>query len=136
MSRPTTRELNLESLKQEIDNLAGQLSRNSKVVADTGRRVLAMEIDNERKSLESIIPPKVSVATDSNASSTAVVPKSRKEKLLPALLEDDSDDDLNADPAAENEADVVRSDDIFQLVTELQGQLDLLYVLYFSFFFF
>lgn len=51
--------LSLESLKSEIDFLAAQLAKSSRVVADTGRRVLAMEIDNEKRVVNSLDPPKI-----------------------------------------------------------------------------
>lgn len=98
----------LESLKQQIDALAEQLHRQSKVVADTGRRLITIEIDRERKSLgdlpsvalpEGLAPPK-----PSGSKKGAQAPK-------------EEDEDGNA---------FIRGDDIVELVTELQGQLDLL----------
>lgn len=57
--RSQQQSLSLESLKSEIDFLAAQLAKSSRVVADTGRRVLAMEIDNEKRAVNSLDPPKI-----------------------------------------------------------------------------
>lgn len=59
------KQLSLETLKEEIDFLAHQLAKSSKVVADTGQRVLSIEIENQRTKLGSLNPPKVSsLSTD------------------------------------------------------------------------
>lgn len=85
--------LSLEAIKTEIDYLAQQIYRNTKSVADTGRRVLNLESDKTHGASSS----RLNVA--------------------------DSDDE---DDGTTKHGEAVANDDLVQLVTELQGQLDLL----------
>lgn len=90
--------LSLESVKAEIDNLASQVLRNSKAVADTGRRMLNFE------------------STGTGAGATAKSGSSRN-----YADSDDEDDD-----GARGISSAVANEDLVQLVTELQTQLDIL----------
>lgn len=108
MSAPT---LSLESIKQEVDNLASQLQRNAKVVADTGRRLLQIEVSKEREAIGRL--PGFSKSKSKSKDSVDKDDDSSNES------EDEDDNDHSA-------SEVVRNDDIVELVTELQGQLDLL----------
>lgn len=95
----------LESLKAQVDSLASQLHRSSVAVAETGRRVLTMEIQNERKAISDMPPMSMSTLRGGDASG------SKKDESGTTGQKDDS---------------AVNNDDIVELVTELQEQLDLL----------
>lgn len=93
--------LSLESIKAEIDNLANQLYHNSKAVAETGRRMLSIE-----------------KTTGKPTPSRGVDPTSR--------IRNSADSDDEADDDDDGTARAVASEDLVQLVTELQTQLDIL----------
>lgn len=93
--------LTLKSVKAEIDNITAQLYRNSKAVAETGRRVLNMESGDRTKS-----HGRISDHT--------------------SRIRDSADSDDEDSEAAGNHGAAVANEDLVQLVTELQGQLDLL----------
>lgn len=91
-------QLSLESVKAEVDNLAALVHRSAKAVAETGQRVLRMEISDERKAISTIPNP-----------------------LSGSSLREQAKSEAN-----EGNGDAVGSEDLVELVTELQGQLDLL----------
>lgn len=92
-------QLSLESVKAEVDNLAALVHRSAKAVAETGQRVLRMEISDERKAISTLPSP-----------------------LSGSSLRDQA----KSETSQGANGDAVGSEDLVELVTELQGQLDLL----------
>lgn len=112
----SNKSLSLESLKVEINALAEQVQRQNKVVADTGRRLISIEIDKERKSIDSL--PTISLPEEL----ISTVPSSKPKSVS---FSKEENNNLELDGDGEGNA-YIRGDDIVELVTELQGQLDLL----------
>uniref|UniRef100_A0A060TC01 ARAD1D38610p n=1 Tax=Blastobotrys adeninivorans TaxID=409370 RepID=A0A060TC01_BLAAD len=92
----------VQKLKDDVARLAEQVRKNSKAIVDTGRHVLSLEVDKERKSLKSL-----------------GISSEPKPSRIPGDESDDEDEEGNGKKPA-------TSDDIVELVTELQVQLDLL----------
>lgn len=89
--------LSLQSIRDEIDSLAAQLYKNSQAVTETGRRMLNMESANSHRRVSG-----------------------------PASRFKDSADSDDEDEDGAGKSEVVGNEDLVQLVTELQDQLDLL----------
>ena len=99
-TKSTQGSLSLESIKAELDSLALLLHRNTKAVAETGRRVLHME-SGDRTSHGHISDPT-------------------------SRIRDSADSDDEDEGVAGKQGEIVANEDLVQLVSELQGQLDLL----------
>ncbi|KAA8912504.1 hypothetical protein TRICI_003468 [Trichomonascus ciferrii] len=91
----------VEELRKEVERLSNQVKKNSKAIVDTGSQLLRVQVDKERRSLKSL---NLDSDKPSKVSTT------------------ESDDES----AREEKGEALTSDDLVELVTELQGQLDLL----------
>ncbi|CAN6650233.1 hypothetical protein TRVA0_024S01068 [Trichomonascus vanleenenianus] len=98
-------QLSLESLKQQVDNLADLVKKNAQAIVDTGSHVLGLQVDRERKSLGSL---RISGSTP------------------PSRIKDDESDDEDNGRIGHGEDGALTNDDVVDLVTELQDQLDIL----------
>jgi hypothetical protein len=86
----------LEALRAEIVKLAEQVKKNSAAIANTGRHVLSLQIEKERASLQHLD------------------------------LKTEHDESSEDEAGQVKSGDIMNAEDIVQLVTELQGQLDIL----------
>lgn len=91
----------VEELRKEVEQLSSQVKKNSKAIVDTGSQLLRVQVDKERRSLKSL---NLDGDQPSKVSNT------------------ESDDE----GGHEEKGEALTSDDLVELVTELQGQLDLL----------
>lgn len=95
----------IESLQKDVANLTALLHRSSKAIAETGQRVMKIELAQERSAVNAI--PSDPLGLNAGGSTQ----QQRKASAA------GGDDEENAP---------VGSEDLVELVTELQGQLDLL----------
>ncbi|ANB14329.1 Mrp8p [Sugiyamaella lignohabitans] len=128
----------VESLKVEVEKLATQVRKNTNAIIDTGRHVLSIQIEHEKQLLakEGLSETReVATGTGSGvtgaggAGSSVIDSKSYRERKRDIDL--DSDDEVDDRGAGRSGGqggsnDAITSEDIVDLVTELQGQLDML----------
>lgn len=111
-------EITFESLQKEIELLRNQLTKTAHVVAQTGSQLLALQVEKTRGNLENLRVPQLSLSdkhSRAKSQEKAAVEKPQ-ERNQPPQAPPEHDDLVNA----------LTSEDIVDLVAELQGQLDIL----------
>lgn len=119
----------LDSLRQEVDRLANQVKRNSNAIIETGRHVLAIEVDQEKNALKNMNKPPTSMRPqrrNSSGTDTQSILSSKSQQEGPSDTKAQDSSKYLEESSIDTNDQPLTSEDIVELVTELQGQLDLL----------
>jgi hypothetical protein len=100
--------LSLGTLKEEVEKLVVQVKKNTNAIIDTGNQILDIQLDKERARLERDLPTTGQLERTGKHSET--------------LSQSEKDEDAEETQVS----GTLTYDDLVELVTELQGQLDML----------